>query len=297
VGAANIHVLRAGEPSAPSVVLLHGWPQSALAWRHVMRLAAQDFHLLALDLPGVGRSTGDATDGSKAALARVVHGVIEALTPREVTLVGHDIGGMVTYSYLRQFIDVRRAVIMDVVVPGISPWEKVVRDPNLWHFALHAVPELPEQLVYGNQHAYFDYFYDAISVDSVAIDAQARAAYHAAYSGAAALTAGFNWYRAFPDDARDNAAETGPISAPVLYLRGEAAMRKATTGLDEYTAGLRQSGLRSVTSALVPGAGHYLAEEQPRATWRLIADFISQNSPTPRDEAGETTPPKPTPID
>lgn len=243
-----------------------------------MRLAAQDFHLVALDFPGVGQSTGDPTNGSRAALARVVHKVIEALTLREVTLVGHDIGGMVAYSYLRHFADVQQAVIMDVVVPGISPWEKVVRNPNLWHFAMHAVLGLAEQLVQGNQHAYFDYFFDAISVDSAAIDAEARAAYRAAYSSPAALTAGFNWYRAFQDDARDNAEATGPITTPVLYLRGEAAVRKATTGLDEYIGGLVQSGLRSVSSALVPGAGQYLAEEQPRATWRLIADFISQNS-------------------
>lgn len=49
------------------------------------------------------------------------------------------------YAYLREFADLPRAVIMDVPVPGVDPWDDFVRQPFLWHFALHAVPGLPEQ--------------------------------------------------------------------------------------------------------------------------------------------------------
>lgn len=273
VGNASLHVLESGAPDAPAIVFLHGWPQSARAWSSVMSLAAADFHAVAPDLPGVGGSTGEVTDGSKAALARVVHGLIKKMGLRDVVLVGHDVGGMITYSYLRQYADINKAVILDVVIPGLKPWEKVLRNPYLWHFALHSVPELPERLVQGNQATYFDYFHDTLSADKSKITAEARAAYAAAYASDQALTAGFNWYRTFPVDAQRNATDTTPIITPLLYLRGEATMRMAATNLEDYVDGFRHAGLRHVSSSLVPNAGHTLAEDAPEATWELIADF------------------------
>ena len=59
--------------------------------------------------------------------------------------------------------DLARAVFMDTVVPGVPPWQQVLANPYIWHFAFHAIPDLPERLVQGNQRAYFDYFFDALS--------------------------------------------------------------------------------------------------------------------------------------
>src|SRR5690349_6235102 len=95
VGDSAVHVVEAGDPGDPSYVFLHGWPQSWHCWRGVLAAAAGEAHLVALDLPGVGDSTGDPTDGSKQALAAVVGAVISSLGLRKPTLVGHDCGGMV----------------------------------------------------------------------------------------------------------------------------------------------------------------------------------------------------------
>jgi pimeloyl-ACP methyl ester carboxylesterase len=88
--------------------------------------------------------------------------------------VGQDVGGMVTYSYLQQLPDFKQAVIMDVVIPGVDPWEQVLRNPYLWHFAFHSIPKLPERLVQRRQGEYFDYFYGAISADPTKTTAEAR---------------------------------------------------------------------------------------------------------------------------
>lgn len=93
---------------------------------------------------------------------------------------------------------------MDVPLPGVAPWEEFVRSPFLFHFALHAVPDLPERLVQGRQEDYFGYFYDALSADPSTITEEARRAYQAAYASDRALTASFNWYRAFPQDVEDS---------------------------------------------------------------------------------------------
>ncbi len=173
----SLHVVETGDPEGAPFLFLHGWPESWHSWRQIMALASRQVRAIAIDLPGIGESTGDPTDGSKRQLATAVHGLVEAMGLRNLTLVGQDVGGMVTYAYLRMFSDLRRAVIMDVVIPGIDPWEQVLRNPYLWHFAFHSIPELPERLVQGHQGEYFDYFYDAISADPSKITGEARALY------------------------------------------------------------------------------------------------------------------------
>jgi pimeloyl-ACP methyl ester carboxylesterase len=274
VGDADIHVVEAGDPGAPPFVFLHGWPESSQTWAQVMTLAAGSVRAIAIDLPGVGESAGAATDGSKRQIAGVVDQFLAVMGLTGVTLVGHDIGGMVTYAYLRAYQGIDRAVIMDVPLPGVAPWEEFVRSPFLFHFALHAVPDLPERLVQGRQEDYFGYFYDALSADPSKITAGARRAQQASYASDSALTASFNWYRAFPRDVEDSqrASAGPPVSTPLLYLRGE---RERGGGIGPYVQGLRDAGVTNVQSALVPGAGHFTQEEAPAETWRLMARFAA----------------------
>jgi pimeloyl-ACP methyl ester carboxylesterase len=101
VNGLRMHVLEAGEPGRPLVLLLHGFPELAYSWRKVMRpLADAGFHVVAPDLRGYGRTTGwsDAYDQdlrpfSMLALARDVVALVRALGASQVsTLVGHDFG-------------------------------------------------------------------------------------------------------------------------------------------------------------------------------------------------------------
>ncbi|GAA0796009.1 alpha/beta fold hydrolase [Spirilliplanes yamanashiensis] len=269
VGDASLHVIEAGDPAAPPVLFLHGWPQSAQSWAPVLELAAETHHALAVDLPGIGGSTG-ATDGSKRAVAEVVRLLIERLGLRRPLLAGHDLGGMVVYAYLRRYHDLGRAVIMNTVLPGVAPWDEVLRNPYLWHFALHAVPDLPEQLVTGRERPYFDHFFDVLSPDPAAIGEAERAAAVAAYRGPA-LRAGFDLYRALTWDAADNelCAQDGPAPTPVLYVRGEHEPGDP----DAYVKGLADAGVTDVECAVVPGAGHFAPTENPRAVWDLVRRF------------------------
>jgi pimeloyl-ACP methyl ester carboxylesterase len=264
-----LHVVEAGNPRGRPYLFLHGWPQSWRAWEDVMALAAPEARAIAIDLPGVGESPGSAA-GSKRELAARVHDLVSALRLTDVTLVGHDVGGMIAYSYLRQYADAAQVVIMDTVIPGVDPWQEVLSNPYLWHFALHAIPALPETLVQGRQDEYFDFFYDVLSVDPSRITPQARAEYVSAYRSDAALTAGFDFYRAFARDARDNAESgtTAAVDTPLLYLRGE----REGGNIASYAAGLRDAGVKHVTTALVPNAGHFTPEEAPADVWRFISD-------------------------
>ncbi len=263
--------MEAGDPSGHPFLFLHGWPQSWRSWQQLMRVAASQVRAVAIDLPGVGSSTGAATDGSKRQIADVVHHLVGALELREVTLVGHDVGGMVVYAYLRAYADLVRAVITNVSVPGVEPWEELLCNPKLWHFALHAIPALPERLVQGKQAEYFDFFYDVLTYDPAKVTAEARTEYVDAYATDQALTAGFNWYRSFGRDAEDNreASRSSQVETPLLYLRGE----HESGDIAVYGDGFRAAGVTNVHERVIPGAMHFAPEEAPESTWRLIADF------------------------
>lgn len=272
VGDARIHVVETGDPDGRPIVLLHGWPESSATWAGLTAVAGDHIHMIAVDLPGVGDSTNTGLDGSKVSIAAVIHQLIGTLGLTGVTLVGHDIGGMVVYAYLRAYQDIERAVIMNVPIPGVSPWEDFIRSPFLFHFALHSIKELPEILVRGRVRPYFDYFYDLLAADPGAIDESARAAYVAAYENDGALSAGFDWYRAFAQDAEDNLrAGAGPqVTTPLLYLRGG---EERGGDISQYVGGLREAGLQDVVSAVIPGTGHFPQHEAPEETWRVIAGF------------------------
>lgn len=274
IGTSRLYVVEQGPDDGPAVLFLHGWPQSHRAWQAVLpSAAASGYRAVALDLPAIGRSSGDATDGSTAALASVVHELVTTLGLTDLTLVGHDLGGMIGYSYLRRFTDLARAVVMDTVVPGVSPWEQVLANPYIWHFSFHAIPDLPERLVQGHQRAYFDYFFDALSPGRSGITPEGRDAYAAAYASGESLRAGFAWYRQLTTDARDNAATGGAAcGTPLLYLRGE----HERGDLSDYVDGFVGAGLTRVSSAVVGGAGHFAPEDNPAEVWTRIREFTER---------------------
>lgn len=270
----SVHVVDAGPDDAAPVVFLHGWPQSWRAWDQVMQLAAPEVHALAIDLPGVGPSTPASPTGSTAELAATIHDLFGVLDLTDVTLVGHDIGGMIAYTYLRHYHDVARVAILDTVIPGVDPWDDVLRNPYLWHFAFHAIASLPELLIHGHQSEYFDYFFDGLAADATRITPDARADYAAAYHTPEALTAGLDFYRAFQQDAADNTelATADPTETPLLYVRGE----HESGDIAAYERGFHDAGVANVTTALIPDAGHFTPEENPSTLWEIIRDFAAQ---------------------
>lgn len=270
----SLHAVEAGDPAADPVVLLHGWPESRLAWAEVIPLAARTHRVVAFDLPGIGASVLDEPRGDKVHLAALVREGIEALglDDDRLTLVGQDAGGMIAFAYLRTQPAPRRAVIMDTAIPGVAPWDAVVANPWIWHFAFHAIPRLPETLVADHRAAYFDYFFEAITAHPERLDRTRRDAHADAYARPSALTQGFELYRALPRDAEAN-AEPRRIDVPLLYLRGTAE----GGDLDAYAAGLRASGVAEVRTGRIEDAGHFAPEEQPEAVWSAIDAFLHED--------------------
>jgi pimeloyl-ACP methyl ester carboxylesterase len=271
VGGLTLAYRKAGKQADPCLVLLHGWPQTGLAWESVLPELGRDSYALAFDLPGVGDSRGAPASAEKTVIADIVLRAAEAAGGKSILVVGYDVGGMIAFACARDH-DTRidGAVVMNTVIPGLDPWQKILADPRIWHFAFHLIPDLPATLVAGHERAYFDFFYNVMASDPQNLPDARRDAYARGYARREALQAGFDWYRAMPQDAEHN-SKRKDIRTPLLYLRGDADGRSP----DDYVPGIKDAGAVNVESGVLPNSGEYAPEEAPRALIEALRRFTS----------------------
>jgi pimeloyl-ACP methyl ester carboxylesterase len=267
----SLHVVEGGASSRPAFLFVHGWPEDWSVFESVMAELAASARVVAMDLPGIGASEIAPPSNDKRALCRYLNALIEAMQLKNVTLVGHDIGGLIAYAFLRAFPGtLARAAIMNIAIPGVEPWPAVVRDPHIWHFAFHAIPKLPETLVTGRISSYFDYFFEQLA-GPTGVPRSKREVFVRAYSRPDALRTGFEWYRAFPHDENDNKASHGQaVTTPVLYLRGE---QDRGAKIEEYLEGLRAAGLANLRGETIAQSGHFAPLEQPARVAASLSQF------------------------
>src|SRR6202023_3592189 len=164
---ATIHVRVGGQ--GPAVVLLHGFGNTGDMWAPMAAELAHDHRVVVPDLRGIGLSSHPAGGYDKKTQAGDVAGVLDALEIERADLVTHDIGNMVGYAFAAQYPGrVTRFVIMDAPLPGIGPWDEIVRSRALWHFSFQG-PDA-ERLVAGRERIYLDRFWNEFSADPKKFD-------------------------------------------------------------------------------------------------------------------------------
>jgi pimeloyl-ACP methyl ester carboxylesterase len=267
-------VLSAGDPVKPCLLLLHGWPHSKVAYDGVIDELAADHFVLAFDLPAIGDSRGAPRSSEKKELADLVIGAAERAGATSIVVAGFDVGGMVAHAAARDHAQrIVGAVVMNTVLPGIDPWDALLADPRVWHFAFHNAPALPELLVAGHQRAYFDFFTNMLVGNKAAVSERHRATFAQAYERPEALSAGFEWYRAMAADAERN-SQRKDIDIPLLYLRGDAD----GVAPDAYVRGLKSAGAKHVAAGVLEGSGEIAPLEAPRAFTQALRAFSRDTS-------------------
>jgi pimeloyl-ACP methyl ester carboxylesterase len=183
--------------------------------------------------------------------------------------VTHDIGNMVGFPLAMQFPKrITRWAAIDAPIPGVGHWDSIILTPLLWHFNFRG-PDV-ERLVRGRERIYLDRFYNDFAADPKRIDEQTREHYAGLYAKPHAMHDAFEQFGAFGQDAVDNRgllASCGKISMPVLAVGGEKSFGSAMADEFRFVAD-------NVTTAIVPGSGHWIMEENPQATIQLITGFI-----------------------
>jgi pimeloyl-ACP methyl ester carboxylesterase len=275
----RIHYLDAGPRDGPALLLVHGYPETAIAWRKVVApLTSAGYRLVMPDLRGAGGSSRPIEGYDKATLARDLAGLLDDLgVEQPAAVVGHDIGAMVAYAFARRYpARTPRLAILDSVVPGTDMFEEVSKDgAKVWHFHFHQARDLPEALTQGREALYLERYYHDMAFVPSAIEAEAFAHYVRHFSQPGGMRAGFELYRSFAQDVADNrdwSAIQGPLAMPVLAMAGEGGRYASRIGpmLKEVAA--------DVSVAVVPDAGHWLAEENPVFVAETLARFASKEN-------------------
>jgi pimeloyl-ACP methyl ester carboxylesterase len=160
-------------------------------------------------------------------------------------------------------------VLIDAPLPGVGPWDTIVRSHALWHFSFWG-PDA-ERLVKGRERIYLDRFWNEFSANPKNFPEADRRHYARLYSQAGAMHAGFEQFKAFDQDAVDNKAflAQGKLQMPVLAIGGEKSF-------GPEMAVVMRAAASNVQEAVVPRSGHWTMEENPSATITLVSDFLDK---------------------
>ncbi|MBV8833898.1 MAG: alpha/beta hydrolase [Acidobacteriaceae bacterium] len=216
-----------------TMVLIHGFPETWWQWRYTMPLFAQaGFRVIAVDYRGAGNSSKPAGGYDKRMMAADIRALLDDHLARyePVIMVGHDIGMTVAFAFAGLYPDaVERLVLVDAIVPGTNTFQALLttgklRNSNLAHFFFHnARNNVSETLTAGRERMYLQNFFDRIAFSLGAFGPEVIDTYAAYYSAPGGMKAGFEAYRAFDQDAEDNAAmltTKGRLKMPVLFVAG-----------------------------------------------------------------------------
>jgi pimeloyl-ACP methyl ester carboxylesterase len=266
---ATIHTRVGGH--GPAVVLLHGYGETGDMWAPMAADLMRDHTVIVPDLRGLGLSSKPKSGFDKKTQAGDVLAVMNKLGVKQADLVTHDIGNMVGFAFAMMYPDrVRRFVLIDAPVPGVGPWDEILKNPLLWHFHFGG-PDM-ERLVAGRERIYLDRFWNDFSADPKNFDEASRVHYAQLYALPGAMHSGFEQFHAFDQDAIDNRAllaADGKLKMPVLALGGEKSF-------GPQMADVMRAAAVDVTPGIVPNSGHWIMEENPAATDKLVRDFLDR---------------------
>jgi pimeloyl-ACP methyl ester carboxylesterase len=255
----------------PAVVLLHGYGESGDMWTPLATALIADHTVIVPDLRGMGLSAHPAGGYDKATQARDIAGILTKMKIDRFALVTHDIGNMVGFALATQLPDrVTKFVLLDAPIPGIGPWDDILKSPLLWHFRFGG-PDM-ERLVAGRERIYLDRFWNEFSADPKRFDEASRRHYARLYALPGGMRSGFAQFGAFDQDVTDNRAWLAAgrkLTMPVLAIGGEKSF-------GPMMATVMRAAATDVTEAVVPDSGHWLMEEQPEATVAVIGAFLKR---------------------
>ncbi|AQZ65297.1 Putative hydrolase or acyltransferase [[Actinomadura] parvosata subsp. kistnae] len=273
--ALNVAVGGSGSP----VVLLHGFPQTHLMWRHVAADLAADHTVICPDLRGYGDSDKPADpDGlaySKRTMAADVVALARALGHERFALAGHDRGALVAVRAGLDHPDAVTHLASLDVLPTLDSWE-VMRGRSAavgFHLYLMAQPPgLPEAMIAGAADAFFGYFLDLWANDPNAIPADVRAAYLKASREAIPSIVADYRATATVDVEHDEADRRAgnKLTMPVTVLQQDWGSALGFDAAGRWRAWAQDLEHRTVT------CGHFMAEEAPAEVVKALRDLLAR---------------------
>jgi pimeloyl-ACP methyl ester carboxylesterase len=266
----RLHSVVGGD--GPPLLLVHGWPQTWYQWRLVMPALARDFQVVAVDQRGIGLSDKPQEGYDAGTQAADMVAVMRALGHEQFAMVGFDTGMPIGYALAADHPDrLERLVVGEAVIPGITPSPPLIAsgpaNEAFWHLTFNRLTKLNEQLVSGREDLFFGFQFDEngrrLPNDAIEYYIDAIA------SSPDSLRGSFGTYRAFDETiAQNEQRKTRKLSLPVLAVGGEKGVGVAV-GVTMKLVGY------DVDSVIIPGSGHWVAEEVPDLLLAALAEFLA----------------------
>jgi pimeloyl-ACP methyl ester carboxylesterase len=272
-GDTAIHYVIGG--SGPVLVLIHGWPISWWEFHTVMPSLSKSFTVIAFDLPGLGNSAPSTTGYDEADVATTLHEAIGAMGygSQSISLLGHDLGSMVAYAWARQYpAQVNREMVLESDLNGYG--EEGLAGFS-FHFLLNQQPPTVTEGIINNRKSsdtYLNFLY-SFAVKPNAITKQDVAVWDGDYACSATREVGYDYYRAFPQNATfDTSTNTSKLTVEIGAMGGEDSFGDSVaTSFDNVDS--------NVHTMIAPGSGHYIPEEDPVFLSTCATLFFSPNPP------------------
>ena len=269
-GDLRMHAVIGGE--GPPLLLVHGWPETWYAWRLLMPALARDFEVIAVDQRGIGLSDKPAGGYDTGTLAADLVALMDVLGHERFALAGHDTGFAISYALAADHPGrVDRVALAEIPgPPGAAPSPPVfVPAPvnnRLWHIPFNRVEGLPEQLIQGREAAYFGYEF---AIQGGTLPDEVVDYYVGLLSNPGVLPGSLGFYRAFDATlAQNEQRKSRPLSMPVLAIGGAESY-------GEHVAEVMRLVADDVQSAVIAGAGHWVAEQAPDELLAALTAFLA----------------------
>src|ERR671933_2379462 len=268
----RLHAVIGGE--GPPLLLVHGWPEDWYAWRMLMPTLARDFEVIAIDQRGMGLSDKPQDGYDAGTLAGDLVALMDALGHQRFAVVGHDTGYIIGYALAADHPDrVDRVALAEIPgPPGVAPSPPLfVPEPvnnRVWHIPFNRVDdEMTEQLVRGREDIFFGYEFAVQGGKKLPDDALRY--YCSLFSDPDALRGSFGLYRAWDTTlAQNEQRKSRRLTMPVLAIGGaESWGERAGEGI--------KPAADDVHSVVIPGAGHWVAEQAPEEMLAALTEFLA----------------------
>ncbi|MGI5139902.1 MULTISPECIES: alpha/beta fold hydrolase [unclassified Streptomyces] len=266
------HVVIGGD--GPALLLVHGWPETWYAWRLLMPTLAKDFTVIAVDQRGVGLTDKPQDGYDTATIAGDLAALMDALGHQRFAVVGHDTGMPIAYALAADHPErVDRLVVAEAPLPGISVSPPLFGpewlNDRVWHIGFNRLAKINEQLVRGREDIFFGFEFDTNAVKKLP-DYAVKFYVQTLASSPDALRGSFSFYRAFDTTLAQNVErqKAGLLTMPVLAIGGAAS-------IGEGAAITMRAVTDDVQSLVIPGCGHWVAEEAPEEMLGALTTFLA----------------------
>lgn len=261
VNGIQIHY-RIGGKGRP-LFLIHGWPQHSLMWHTIAPILAGSFTVITPDLRGAGGSSITTSGYDKKTMATDVYELIKLLGYDKVFVAGYDLGAGVAYSLAALYPGlVEKLSVMEFGLPGFGYESLLTATPEWnagsnWHLSFFTVPQVAEFAFSGKERELLTWFFWHLSHNESAVSAEHFEEYARQISKPGALRAGIEYYASvWVDKANNESLAKERLKMPLLAVGGESSS-------SNYVAMLFQPVAENITPCVVPGAGHWLGDENP----------------------------------